>query len=71
MTFRGRHPDELISASLTGDLTDAERAELDAHLARCETCRETLAAFGAERELTHHDDGHHRGRHGDARNNEG
>ena len=51
MTFRGRHPDELISASLTGELTDAERAELDAHLARCETCRATLAAFGAERRI--------------------
>jgi len=51
MTFRGRHPDELISASLTGDLTDAERAELDAHVARCGTCRETLAAFGVERRI--------------------
>lgn len=51
MTFRGDHPDELISASLTGDLTDAERAELDAHLARCETCRATLKAFGAERRI--------------------
>jgi hypothetical protein len=51
MTFRGDHVDELISASLTGDLTDAERAELDAHLARCETCRATLKAFGAERRI--------------------
>lgn len=51
MTFRGRHPDELISASLTNDLTPAERAELDAHLARCETCRATLAAFKAERRI--------------------
>lgn len=51
MTFRGSHVDELISASLTGDLTDAERAEMDAHLARCETCRATLAAFKAERRI--------------------
>ena len=51
MTFRGDHVDELISASLTGDLTDAERAELDAHLARCEKCRATLAAFKAERRV--------------------
>jgi hypothetical protein len=51
MTFRGNHVDELISASLAGDLTDAERAELDAHLVRCETCRATLAAFTAERRI--------------------
>ncbi|MGZ6256198.1 MAG: zf-HC2 domain-containing protein [Candidatus Limnocylindria bacterium] len=51
MTFRGDHVDELISASLSGDLTDAERVELDAHLARCETCRATLAAFTAERRI--------------------
>lgn len=51
MTLRGNHVDELISASLTGDLTDAERAELDAHLARCERCRATLAAFKSERRI--------------------
>lgn len=52
MTDRGgSHPDELISASLTGDLTAAERAELDAHLARCERCRATLVAFKAERRI--------------------
>ncbi len=51
MTFRGNHVDELISASLTGELTDAERAELDAHLARCERCRATLAAFKSERRI--------------------
>jgi hypothetical protein len=51
MTFRGNHVDELISASLTGDLTDAERAEMDAHLARCERCRATLAAFKSERRI--------------------
>jgi hypothetical protein len=51
MTFRGNHVDELISASLSGDLTAAERAELETHLARCETCRATLAAFTSERRI--------------------
>jgi hypothetical protein len=53
MTFRrsGSHPDELISASLTGDLTDAERHQLDEHLATCTSCRDTLAAFADERRL--------------------
>ncbi len=50
-TRRGPHPDELISASLTGDLTRAERAELDRHLTGCASCRETLDAFTVEREL--------------------
>ena len=47
----GEHADELISASLTGDLTEAERAALDQHLAGCERCRDTLAAFREERRL--------------------
>lgn len=52
MTLRGdAHPDELISASLTGDLTEEERATLDAHLAGCEQCRATLEAFSRERNL--------------------
>jgi hypothetical protein len=53
MTFPrpGEHPDELISGSLTGDLTDVERAQLDAHVAACPACRETLAAFGEQRRL--------------------
>lgn len=51
MTSRGKHVDELISASLAGDLTDAERVELDAHLVGCEQCRSTLAAFTAERRI--------------------
>ena len=51
MTFRGNHVDELISASLTGELTDKERLELNAHLVRCDTCRATLAAFTAERRI--------------------
>jgi len=45
------HPDELISASLTGDLTDVERRELQAHLATCQVCRETLEAFSQQRQL--------------------
>jgi hypothetical protein len=51
MTSRGKHVDELISASLAGELTDAERIELDAHLVGCEQCRNTLAAFTAERRI--------------------
>jgi hypothetical protein len=53
MTLRraGSHPDDLISASLTGELTNEERVELDQHLATCESCRDTLAAFAAERRL--------------------
>jgi hypothetical protein len=45
------HPDELISASVTGDLTDVERRQLSAHLAGCERCRGTLAAFQEQRQL--------------------
>ena len=54
MTFdRDRHPDyeELISASLRGDLTDDERRRLDSHLDRCSTCRDTLAAFAEQRRI--------------------
>ena len=47
----GSHPDELLSAAASGDLTDAERAALDAHLADCPPCRETLAAFADQRRL--------------------
>ena len=47
----GDHPDELLSDSLTGDLTDVERAQLDAHLAMCPACRDTLAAFAEQRRL--------------------
>ncbi len=55
MTGRGfgrdEHPEELLSASLTGDLTGAERSALDAHLAGCARCRATLEAFAEERHL--------------------
>ncbi|HEX5578849.1 MAG TPA: zf-HC2 domain-containing protein, partial [Candidatus Limnocylindria bacterium] len=47
----GEHADELISASLTGDLTEVERVTLEQHLAGCERCRVTLAAFQEERRL--------------------
>ncbi len=45
------HVDELISASLSNDLTDAEREQMNAHLTRCERCRDTLAAFADQRRL--------------------
>ena len=48
---RGEHPDELISAAISGDLTDDEQARLDAHLATCESCRETMAAWTEQRHL--------------------
>ncbi len=52
MTRRpGDHVEELISASLSGDLTELERGELNEHLATCPSCRETLAAFSEERRL--------------------
>lgn len=54
MTFdRDRHApfEELISASLHGDLTDDERRRLDAHLDGCATCRATLAAFADQRRI--------------------
>ena len=47
----GEHPDELISASLTGDLSATEQDALTSHLAGCARCRDTLAAFGEERRL--------------------
>ncbi|MDQ3879668.1 MAG: zf-HC2 domain-containing protein, partial [Chloroflexota bacterium] len=50
MTGRG-HPDELISAAASGELTPDERTWLDEHLATCGQCRETLAAFSDQRRL--------------------
>jgi hypothetical protein len=46
-----QHVDELISASLSGDLNDLEQAQLDAHLRDCAQCRETMAAFADQRRL--------------------
>ena len=50
---RDRHDEfeELISASLHGDITDEERRRLDAHLDRCAACRGTLAAFAEQRRI--------------------
>ena len=48
---RHDHFEELISASLSGDLTDAERQELDAHLDTCNACRATLASFADQRRI--------------------
>jgi hypothetical protein len=48
---RDEHPDELLSASLTGDLTGGERIALDEHLASCARCRETLDGFASTRRL--------------------
>lgn len=52
MTMRPHDPfDELISASLTGELTDVERATLDAHLDGCAACRATLASYAEGRRI--------------------
>ncbi len=36
------HPEELLAGLVDGTLTDAERAEADAHLAGCSSCREEI-----------------------------
>lgn len=54
MTFdRDRHTEfeELISASVQGDLSAEERRRLDTHLDGCPTCRATLAAFSDQRRI--------------------
>ncbi|MGH2418049.1 MAG: zf-HC2 domain-containing protein, partial [Candidatus Limnocylindria bacterium] len=52
MTMNRHEPfEELISASLTGDLTAIERQRLDVHLDSCPTCRATLAAFAEQRRI--------------------
>jgi len=48
---RHDHYEELISASLSGDLSDSERQELDAHLDSCDACRATLASFADQRRI--------------------
>jgi Putative zinc-finger len=55
MSFRGDrdHPDELLSASLSGDLSPDEERRLSEHLSGCAACRETLAAFREQRTLLH------------------
>ena len=47
----GEHVEELISAALTGELTDDEQTRLDAHLAGCAECRDTMAAWSAQRQM--------------------
>lgn len=52
MTMNRHEPwDELVSASLTGDLSAEERARLDTHLDACAECRATLAAFSDQRRI--------------------
>lgn len=52
MTMDRHEPfEELISASLRGDLTAEERVRLDAHLDTCPECRATLAAFADQRRI--------------------
>ncbi len=52
MTMNRHEPfEELISASLHGDLTADERRRLDIHLDACDQCRGTLAAFAEERRM--------------------
>jgi hypothetical protein len=52
MTMDRHEPfEELISASLSGDLSAIERQRLDAHLDGCATCRATLAAFAEQRRI--------------------
>lgn len=43
--------EELISASLTGDLTDGEAADLASHLAACDRCTATAAAWADSRRV--------------------
>ncbi|MGQ0609081.1 MAG: zf-HC2 domain-containing protein [Chloroflexota bacterium] len=52
MTMDRHQPfEELISASLGGDLTADERQRLDQHLDSCSQCRATLAAFADQRRI--------------------
>lgn len=48
---RHQYFEELISASLANDLSDAERAQLDSHLDSCAACRATLASFAEQRRI--------------------
>lgn len=47
----GQHPDELISASLSGELGFEERGMLEAHLAMCDRCRTLRSEFIEQRRL--------------------
>ena len=50
MTDR-RHPDELVSGAVSGELNADERAQLDLHLSSCARCRELVEAFAEQRRL--------------------
>jgi hypothetical protein len=43
MSASEAHPEELLASLVDGTLSPAERAEVEAHLAACSTCREELA----------------------------
>jgi hypothetical protein len=52
MTMNRHEPfEELISASLRGDISAEERVRLDAHLDTCADCRATIAAFSDQRRI--------------------
>jgi anti-sigma factor RsiW len=44
-----RHPEELLSSYVDGTLDTRERAEVDAHLRECETCRDEVRLAGRAR----------------------
>ncbi|GBD30630.1 hypothetical protein HRbin32_01739 [bacterium HR32] len=46
-----RHPQDLLSAYVDGVLSDREAADVAAHLAECQACRETVADLRAVRKL--------------------
>lgn len=48
---RHEYFEELISASLSGDLSDVERQQLDAHMDTCAECPVILAAFADQRRI--------------------
>lgn len=50
-TNRHEPYEELISVSLTEELSPTERQQLDAHLDTCSQCRDTLAAFAGQRRI--------------------
>ncbi len=59
MSVSELHPEELLDKDARGTLSDAERTLLDAHLARCGTCRFERTSrldFAAEREELESDD---------------
>jgi hypothetical protein len=44
-----KHPEELLAAYVDGALGERERAEVDAHLAACDECREEVGLAGRAR----------------------